>query len=763
MRRNLENKKERPILFLVAVFLALELLAASIPENMPEKEPSLFMRVVKRCSFRKDRLVVAYNPSSTSSDSSQEALDSSKNAAKHTRNNTKAIVRELEEYQFHEQLASTGKEMPPLSVFGPEPDEEVWKILVDLVVFSDLEDQKTAVDSNIQTPRNLLVKKHQEIFLRHKAFSFSKEKKRAMKKAFFQQFFLPPVDLVPHLPSPTNNHALSDFDTSSKYYPMLQTTIGLWKALGRTTPLHPNPSPDTSHSLNSLIALNKPFIVPGGRFREIYYWDSFWIAKGLLLTGHEDMASSMKDNFVQLISLFGFVPNGNRWYYQKRSQPPYFLQMLTDSREVLEDLAAHAKRQMLDPENKIRKEIIRDIGKIKRAKSNSMRMLKNGVKSFKQPKTQTHFPDLRKCVASAKITDKQLSAARKEYDFWTQEREVAVVPENTTHTRAYLLSVYSTDQTSPRAEMLKEDLETQFLYQQYLDASQNQDSATPTIFKDIVATTESGWDFSKRWREYSPSTKLYGFPATTRIVPVDLNAILLRNEWTLAEMYTQKGDIKQADYFIKRAINRAQGIDELLWDQEAYRWRDIFIKKLEGPNDSSQVVYIKQKKTDDAFYLSDLFPLFMNVVSDPDCFVLHFNQHHMWQAKTFLPLTSSHTTPHKAKKLSPSQVKTTEDALISQNSKNDQWDGHNIWPPLVQLTIEYLIRSKNIERALLVAKGYVEEMNRRYNEMDQEGLPEKLSDTHAPGEYTMQKGFGWSNGVLQWICFVFGDALDAQF
>ena len=78
----------------------------------------------------------------------------------------------------------------------------------------------------------------------------------------------------------------------------------------------------------SLIALPYPFIVPGGRFREIYYWDSYFTMLGLHLHGQVDMIEHMVNNFTYLIQNFGHIPNGNRTYYLSRSQPPFFALMV---------------------------------------------------------------------------------------------------------------------------------------------------------------------------------------------------------------------------------------------------------------------------------------------------------------------------------------------------------------------------------------------------------------------------------------------------
>jgi alpha,alpha-trehalase len=94
----------------------------------------------------------------------------------------------------------------------------------------------------------------------------------------------------------------------------------LWPALTR-----PADAPDTR---SSLIPLPHPYVVPGGRFREVYYWDSYFTMLGLVESGRVDLVTSMLDNFAHLIRTVGHIPNGNRTYYLGRSQPPYFAAMV---------------------------------------------------------------------------------------------------------------------------------------------------------------------------------------------------------------------------------------------------------------------------------------------------------------------------------------------------------------------------------------------------------------------------------------------------
>ncbi|KAG7444163.1 glycoside hydrolase [Guyanagaster necrorhizus] len=105
-----------------------------------------------------------------------------------------------------------------------------------------------------------------------------------------------------------------------------QTVHGYWTQLIRTT----NSSVLCSGTAceSSLIPLNHTFVVPGGRFREQYYWDSFWIVEGLLESQLYDIVNDTLQNFMDELDTIGFIPNGGRIYYLNRSQPPLFIQML---------------------------------------------------------------------------------------------------------------------------------------------------------------------------------------------------------------------------------------------------------------------------------------------------------------------------------------------------------------------------------------------------------------------------------------------------
>jgi alpha,alpha-trehalase len=94
----------------------------------------------------------------------------------------------------------------------------------------------------------------------------------------------------------------------------------LWDQLTRKTPAAPRYS--------SALPLPYPYVVPGGRFREIYYWDSYFTMLGLAESGRQDLLTDMVRDFAFLLDTYGHIPNGARTYYLSRSQPPFFFAMV---------------------------------------------------------------------------------------------------------------------------------------------------------------------------------------------------------------------------------------------------------------------------------------------------------------------------------------------------------------------------------------------------------------------------------------------------
>jgi alpha,alpha-trehalase len=98
---------------------------------------------------------------------------------------------------------------------------------------------------------------------------------------------------------------------------------GLWNILEQRTG-----DVDQTAPYSSLIELPYPYVVPGGRFREVYYWDSYFTMLGLEADGRNDIVENMIADFAYEIDTYGHIPNGNRTYYLSRSQPPFFSKMI---------------------------------------------------------------------------------------------------------------------------------------------------------------------------------------------------------------------------------------------------------------------------------------------------------------------------------------------------------------------------------------------------------------------------------------------------
>ena len=99
----------------------------------------------------------------------------------------------------------------------------------------------------------------------------------------------------------------------------------LWPQLTRTQTTVPAGS--------SALSLPRRYVVPGGRFREMYYWDSYFTLLGVQRSGRQDLVEDMVVDFGSLIDRYGHVPNGTRTYYLSRSQPPVFYLIAALSRD----------------------------------------------------------------------------------------------------------------------------------------------------------------------------------------------------------------------------------------------------------------------------------------------------------------------------------------------------------------------------------------------------------------------------------------------
>ncbi|KAE8592408.1 hypothetical protein XENTR_v10018747 [Xenopus tropicalis] len=414
----------------------------------------------------------------------------------------------------------------------------------------------------------------------------------------------------------------------------------LWKDLGRKVKNIVKDQPDHY----SQIYVPNAVIVPGGRFLEFYYWDSYWVINGLLLSEMHNTARGMIENFLYMVDRFGMIPNGGRVYYLRRSQPP-FLTLMMDS-------------------------------------------------------YMTHQKNMTFLRANIHLLE-------KEYDFWMNNRSVTV----TLGGKSYVLNRYYVPVGGPRPESYSDDYE---LAQTVAPASQQ------SLLAELKAAAESGWDFSSRWFSGSlGSSKTDINLNTTRtssVVPADLNGILCRVERTLAKFYKELNMPEKASQLHTALTQRLEAVQSVLWDEDLGIWLDY---------------NMDAQRRNTNFYPSNLVPLWAMCYSDTkvaDRVVSYLKKSGVLSYKNGIP--------------------------TSLTRSGQQWDFPNAWPPLQHMVIEGLaqsesFRAKNI--AFSLAQNWVRTNYKAYKIY--KGMFEKYDvegdgKPGGGGEYEVQVGFGWSNGVV---------------
>jgi alpha,alpha-trehalase len=298
---------------------------------------------------------------------------------------------------------------------------------------------------------------------------------------------------------------------ASREKDVLKHIKALWSVLKRPAdaPLPPG-GPAASVSL---LPLPYPYIVPGGRFREIYYWDSYFTMLGLKESGEIEMMENMVRNFAHLISSYGHIPNGNRNYYLSRSQPPFFSLMV--------ELLASVK----------------------------------GNDVYK-----TYLP-----------------AMQQEYLYWMQgENELEPgQAEGTVYKfdNGDVLNRYWDEAKTARPESYREDHETadsmaaQLMSRMKFSSKSAEADMRSQLreeaFIHLRAGAASGWDFSSRWFEDEQNITTI---ETAKILPVDLNCLIYHLEATLAKAFQQTGNQAKATGFFKAAAKRAFLINKYFWN-----------------------------------------------------------------------------------------------------------------------------------------------------------------------------------------------------
>jgi alpha,alpha-trehalase len=446
--------------------------------------------------------------------------------------------------------------------------------------------------------------------------------------AALRRFVLDNFILPADIPTPANSPA-----GGVNPAPLLDHIAALWPHLTRQPEMPPPGS--------SALALPAPYVVPGGRFREIYYWDSYFTMLGLVQDGRMDLVRSMVADFEHLLETYGHIPNGTRTYYLSRSQPPFFALMVD-----LLPLGDEATQR-------------RHLAALKR--EHDFWMSGNSCLA-----KQTHQPDA--CRRVVRLAD------------------------------GSLLNRYWDDRDSPRDESYAEDVET---------AHQATDRPAPELYRHLRAAAESGWDFSSRWQD--DAGKLSSI-RTTDIIPVDLNSLLWQLERSIARRCALLADRPCADLYEQQAAARQGAIIRHLWQPKEGRFADYDIR-------AGRATPVLSAAT--------LFPLFAGLAT-PE------------QAKAVAALTEREL-------LAPGGLRTT------QIRSGQQWDAPNGWPPLQWVAVEGLAHYGHQSIAQEIAQRWIGTVDRTYRDtgklLEKYNVEERLPG--GGGEYPLQDGFGWTNGVTR--------------
>src|SRR5580692_10687210 len=280
-----------------------------------------------------------------------------------------------------------------------------------------------------------------------------------------------------------------------------------------------------------LLYLKNKYVVPGGRFNEMYGWDSYFILRGLLRDGRVELARGMVENFFFEIEHYGAVLNANRTYYLTRSQPPFLSSMV---------MAVHEAQRAAGQDDR-----------------DWMETAYSYVK--RDHDVWTREPHLAGNTGLARYYDfgegPALEALQDESDIYRQvaayflfhptipayEGEEGDVPGGRPSGAAYSVRVCGGAQGESSCD------------------PERRIRLKPDYYKGDRSMRESGFDISFRFGPYGAATHHYA--------PVCLNSLLFKTERDLEEMSRLLGRNSDAAEWQRQAETRKQSMQKYLWDE----------------------------------------------------------------------------------------------------------------------------------------------------------------------------------------------------
>jgi alpha,alpha-trehalase len=262
---------------------------------------------------------------------------------------------------------------------------------------------------------------------------------------------------------------------------------------------------------HGLLYLPYPYVVPGGRFNEMYGWDSYFIQVGLLRDGELTVAKNMIDNFLYEIENYGMILNANRTYYLSRSQPPFLTEMIVGVYQQTKD------KQWL---------------------AGAVPAIEKYYRFWTEP------PHL--------VSETGLS---RYYDLGHGPAPEVIHGERDAHGRMHYDLV---------KEYYRTHTVTDYDLSLYYDAKH--DRLTDLFYIGDRSMRESGFDPSNRFGPLNIDIIHY--------TPVCLNTLLYRMEMEAAEIFTILDKSGEAAAWTQRAAKRKQRINQLLWDDNSGLYLD---------------------------------------------------------------------------------------------------------------------------------------------------------------------------------------------
>ena len=290
---------------------------------------------------------------------------------------------------------------------------------------------------------------------------------------------------------------------------------------------------------HGLLYLENKYVVPGGRFNEMYGWDSYFIVRGLLRAGRVELARGMVNNFFFEIEHYGAMLNANRTYYLTRSQPPFLSSMFVEVYKASHKEAS----QPSDADRAWLERAYADLNK-------DYEMWTRDPHLAGQTGLSRYF-DFGEGPPAEAVKDES-GFYRKVADYFffhPGEADDYIVETRPGATQPVAGAAYSLQVCDVPMTMSRPECETSQQFKLSAD-----------YYKGDRSMRESGFDVSFRFGPFSAATHHYA--------PVCLNSLLYKTEKDLEQISLWLGHNDDAKKWSKRAEERKKLITHYLWNEE---------------------------------------------------------------------------------------------------------------------------------------------------------------------------------------------------